>query len=54
MPLHGTFLIDPEGNVRYQDISYQPFLDVEFIIDELRRVNRLLGTTPAPESAAGD
>lgn len=54
MPLHGTFLIDPEGNVRYQEVSYQPFFDVEFIIDELHRVNRLLGTTPDPEAAAGD
>ena len=30
-PLHGTFLIDAEGNVRFQRISADPFLDVEFI-----------------------
>ena len=30
-PLHGTFLIDAQGNVRFQRISADPFLDVEFI-----------------------
>ncbi|RUL86093.1 redoxin domain-containing protein [Tautonia sociabilis] len=48
MPLHGTFLIDAEGKVRYQDISWQPFLDVEFVISELSRINRLLGRDSAP------
>ena len=32
-PLHGTFLIDAQGNVRFQRISADPFLDVEFIKD---------------------
>jgi peroxiredoxin len=40
-PLHGTILIDAEGNVRYQRISADPFLDVEFIKSEAARVNRL-------------
>ena len=30
MPLHGTFLIDGQGNVRFQKISSEPFLDVDF------------------------
>ena len=42
-PLHGTFLVDAEGNVRWQDISYDPFTDVEFLIKESRR---LLENTP--------
>jgi peroxiredoxin len=42
-PLHGTFLVDAEGNVRWQDISYNPFTDVEFLIEESRR---LLENTP--------
>ena len=42
-PLHGTFLIDTLGNVRFQRISADPFLDVEFIKGEATRVNRLLG-----------
>jgi peroxiredoxin len=41
-PLHGTFLIDAEGKVRYQRISAEPFLDVEFIKTEADRVIRIL------------
>ena len=41
-PLHGTFLIDAQGNVRFQRISADPFLDVEFIKTEAERVNRIL------------
>jgi hypothetical protein len=38
MPLHGTFLIDGAGKVRWQDVSYQPFTDVKFLVDESRRL----------------
>ncbi len=41
-PLHGTFLIDARGDVRFQRISADPFLDVEFIKTEAARLNRLL------------
>lgn len=41
LPLHGTFLIDGLGKVRYQRISADPFLDVDFIKTEVARVNRL-------------
>ena len=41
-PLHGTFLIDAQGNVRFQRISADPFLDVEFIKAEAARVNRIV------------
>ena len=41
-PLHGTFLIDAAGNVRFQRVSSEPFLDVDFIKAEAARVNRLL------------
>ena len=41
-PLHGTFLIDAQGNVRFQRISADPFLDVDFIKTEAARVNRML------------
>ena len=37
-PLHGTFLVDAEGNVRWQDISHDPFTDVDFLIEESRRL----------------
>jgi peroxiredoxin len=46
-PLHGTFLIDGAGLVRWQDISFEPFKDAEFV---LREACRLLGRAPpAPE-----
>lgn len=37
-PLHGTFLIDARGRVRWQDISYQPFTDVDFLLEESVRL----------------
>jgi hypothetical protein len=42
-PLHGTFLIDRQGLVRWQDISYEPFTEVEFL---LRESKRLLAQNP--------
>src|SRR6266568_5081728 len=38
MPLHGTFLVDGDGNVRWQDISYEPFTDMKFLLAESRRL----------------
>jgi peroxiredoxin len=40
-PLHGTFLIDGKGFIRWHDISYEPFSDADFVIEEAKR---LLGT----------
>jgi peroxiredoxin len=37
-PLHGTFLIDAKGRVRWQDISYEPFMDAEFLLEEAERL----------------
>jgi peroxiredoxin len=47
-PLHGTFLIDAEGNVRFQRISADPFLDVEFLKAEAARVKRLTRKADSP------
>ncbi|HEV3263457.1 MAG TPA: peroxiredoxin family protein [Gemmataceae bacterium] len=41
MPLHGTFLIDGEGLLRWHDIGYEPFTDARFVLDEARRLLRL-------------
>lgn len=49
MPLHGTFLIDGEGLIRWQDISYEPFTEPAFLLDEARR---LLGQGAGRTSAA--
>lgn len=50
-PLHGTFLIDAEGRIRWQDISYEPFMDVDFVLKEAQR---LLGQDQANPSATSE
>ena len=37
-PLHGTFIIDGDGLVRWQDISYEPFMDTDFLLTEAARL----------------
>jgi peroxiredoxin len=37
-PLHGTFLIDGKGRVRWQDISYEPFTETKFLLAEAKRL----------------
>ncbi len=38
MPLHGTFLVDSEGKVRWQDISFEPFTKTDFLLKEAQRL----------------
>jgi peroxiredoxin len=38
MPLHATYLIDAEGMVRWHDVSYEPFKDAKFLLDESKRL----------------
>jgi peroxiredoxin len=40
-PLHGTFVIDGQGRVRWQDISAEPFMDVDFLLSEVARLDKL-------------
>ena len=44
-PLHGTFVIDPSGNVLWQDIGADPFMDCEFVVKEGKRLLQLHGTS---------
>ncbi|MBL9125078.1 MAG: peroxiredoxin family protein, partial [Planctomycetaceae bacterium] len=39
-PLHGTFLIDGQGVIRWQEISYQPFNQPKFLLEEATRLLR--------------
>lgn len=49
-PLHGTFLIDADGQIRWQDIGYEPFMEPRFLLAEARR---LLSAGPVdPEDSA--
>lgn len=38
MPLHGVFLIDGAGRVRWQDIGYEPFSHPEWLLGECVRL----------------
>jgi len=38
MALHGTFLLDGHGRIRWQDISYTPFMSAEWLLDECCRL----------------
>ncbi len=54
MPLHGTFLVDAAGLVRWEDVSFEPFTDVDFLLEESRRLLALPVASPRPtNSAAG-
>ena len=37
-PLHGTILVDGQGRIRWQDIGYEPFKDVGFLLEESKRL----------------
>ena len=41
LPMHGTFLIDANGRIRWQDIGYKPFMDPKFLLDESVRLLKL-------------
>ena len=38
MPLHGAFLVDGAGFVRWQNIGYQPFRDADWLLGEAKRL----------------
>ncbi len=42
-PLHGTFLIDAEGKLRWLDVGYEPFMDGEFLLEECERLLGMRG-----------
>jgi peroxiredoxin len=52
--LHGTFFIDENGLVRWQDIGYRPFMDHKFLLSEAQRLLRQSAVSqshPAPGPA---
>jgi peroxiredoxin len=44
-PLHATILIDGHGLVRWQDISFEPFKDTKFALEEAKRLLAIPATT---------
>jgi len=51
MALHGTFLIDGDGLVRWQDINYEPFTEPRFLLGEAKRLLKLPATSLLSESS---
>lgn len=39
--LHGTFLIDPDNRILWSNIAADPFMDLDFLIAESRRILKL-------------
>ena len=39
LALHGTYLIDEKGSILWHDISYEPFMDPDFVITEWLRLS---------------
>ncbi|MDF1861146.1 MAG: peroxiredoxin family protein [Verrucomicrobiales bacterium] len=41
MALHGTFLIDGNRRIRWQEISYEPFMHPEWLLEESKRLLKM-------------
>ena len=52
IPLHGAFLIDGDGYVRWQDISYEPFRDAAWLLKESKRLLAMPVVWKEPTTAA--
>lgn len=50
-PLHGTFLISPDGRVLWHDVGADPFMDVDFLLGEAKRALPLYEATSANRSS---
>ena len=54
IPLHGTFLVDGAGCVRWQDIGYQPFRDADWLLEESKRLLSVPVAAPSAATARRD
>ncbi len=51
IPLHGLFLIDGDGEVRWQDISFEAFRDAKWLLAESKRLLSLPSANPTATAA---
>jgi len=51
VPLHAVYFIDGDGLMRWHDISYEPFMDADFVLKE---AVRQLGQSRAPAVVVGE
>lgn len=47
-PLHGTFIVTADGRIVWHDIGYEPFMDVDFVLGEAKRILPLHTTSVSP------
>lgn len=55
--LHGTFVIDSQKRIRWMDISYEPFMDPDFVLNEAKRLlgqDEITKELPAITLTGGD
>jgi len=50
-PLHATVLVDASGQMRWWDVSAEPFSDVKFLLKESRRLLRFTSPTEVRQAA---
>jgi peroxiredoxin len=48
--LHGTFFVDTQGFVRWNDVSFEPFLDTGFLLTEAQRLLSRPVAPPEPDA----
>jgi peroxiredoxin len=53
MALHSTILIDKQGRVHWARTGGDPFVDFDFLIKEIQRMNRINGAKPDQNLPAG-
>ena len=46
--LHGTFLVDGQGKLQWWDIGPEPFMNVDFLIEESKRLLAIEATASSP------
>jgi hypothetical protein len=53
--LHGTFLIDGDGLLRWSDVGFEPFTDAAFLLAESKRLlTRPVAPVPGAKVIAAD
>ncbi len=48
LPLHAAVLLDPEGRILWIDVSWEPFLDTAFLLEESQRLLKIWAPASSP------
>ena len=48
MALHGSFLVDAQGKVRWRDTGFEPFMKADFLLAESQRLLKLASAEATP------